>query len=140
MHEALVRDVLANERNQLALHEPEDWDLGPRRLVIAEELTAPIGQLVNVWTDVRGKGDPKRSPCRVGSGQPAWGHPTSAAYQAVPGDFLTLRQADEAGVTPWKLDAAEKRLQGSVGNVPTPRGKDGNADLYARSAPRALAR
>jgi hypothetical protein len=63
MHDALVRlDALADERNQLALHEPEDWDPGPRTLVIAEELNATIGQLVNFWTEVRGKGDPKRSP------------------------------------------------------------------------------
>ncbi|MEU4382790.1 helicase HerA domain-containing protein [Micromonospora echinofusca] len=226
MHDALVRlDALADERNQLALHEPEDWDCGPRTLVIAEELNATIGQLVNFWADVRGKGDPKRSPAvsalanllfmgrsakvnvlaiaqmltaRAIGGPEArenFGIRCLARYTAnnwkmlVPeaamprasrtlgrwqiviggqatetqvayltaaearelacprslgtsevsgpsspaGDFLTLRQAAEAGVIPWKLDAAKKRLQRGVGKVPTPRGKDGNADLYARA-------
>ncbi|MFY1687280.1 endonuclease domain-containing protein [Plantactinospora sp. WMMB782] len=56
------------------------------------------------------------------------------AESATPtGDFLTLRQAIDAGVVPWKLDAAKKRLQRRVGRAPTPRGKSGNADLYARA-------
>ncbi|MEV0733302.1 DUF87 domain-containing protein [Polymorphospora sp. NPDC050346] len=226
MHDALVRlDALADERNQLALHEPEDWDCGPRTLVIAEELNATIGQLVNFWAEVRGKGDPKRSPAvsalanllfmgrsakvnvlaiaqmltaRAIGGPEArenFGIRCLARYTAnnwkmlVPeaamprasrtlgrwqvviggqatevqvaylsaaearqlacprssetsqvsglsspaGDFLTLRQAIDAGVIPWKLDAAKKRLQRRVGEVPTPRGKSGNADLYARA-------
>ncbi|WP_433373844.1 type IV secretory system conjugative DNA transfer family protein [Actinoplanes sp. CA-142083] len=54
--------------------------------------------------------------------------PSSAA-----GDFLTLRQAIDAGVIPWKLEAAKKRLQRRVGRVPAPRGRSGNADLYARA-------
>lgn len=63
MHDALIRtEALADERNTLALHEPEDWDPGPRELVIAEELNATIGQLANWWADNRVKGDPKRSP------------------------------------------------------------------------------
>lgn len=63
MHHALIRtDDLADERNTLALHEAEDWDPGERVLVIAEELNATIGQLVNWWAENRGKGDPKRSP------------------------------------------------------------------------------
>ncbi|MGC5381238.1 helicase HerA domain-containing protein [Micromonospora sp. DT68] len=226
MHDALVRlAVLADERNSLALHAPEDWDPGPRVLVICEELNATIGQLVNFWAEARGKGDPKRSPavsaladllfmgrsakvnvlaiaqmltaraiggpearenfgirclarytannwkmlvpeaamprasrtlgrwqiviggqatetqvayltaaearelaCPRSSGTSEVSGPSSPA-----GDFLTLRQAAEAGVIPWKLDAAKKRLQRGVGEVPTPRGKDGNADLYARA-------
>ncbi|MFI2647588.1 helicase HerA domain-containing protein [Micromonospora fulviviridis] len=67
MHDALVRlAALADERNSLALHAPEDWDCGPRVLVIAEELNATIGQLVNFWAEVREKGDPKRSPAVAG--------------------------------------------------------------------------
>jgi hypothetical protein len=63
MHQALIRAAeLANERNDLALHEEEDWDPGPRVFVICEELNATIGQLVNYWADVREKGDPKKSP------------------------------------------------------------------------------
>ncbi|MEW2477792.1 type IV secretory system conjugative DNA transfer family protein [Micromonospora gifhornensis] len=63
MHSALVRlAALADERNSLALHEADDWDPGPRVLVIAEELNATIGQLANFWAEARGKGDPKRSP------------------------------------------------------------------------------
>lgn len=63
MHEALIRAAaLANERNDLALHEDEDWDPGPRTFVICEEMNATIGQLANYWVDVREKGDPKRSP------------------------------------------------------------------------------
>ncbi|MFG1871884.1 helicase HerA domain-containing protein [Micromonospora arborensis] len=63
MHDALVRlAVLADERNTLAMHEDEDWDCGPRTLVICEELNATIGQLANYWAAAREKGDPKRSP------------------------------------------------------------------------------
>jgi hypothetical protein len=63
MHAALLRvAAMADERNDLALHEDEDWDPGPRTLVIAEELNATIAQLANYWSDVREKGDPKKSP------------------------------------------------------------------------------
>ncbi|MGW3789676.1 helicase HerA domain-containing protein [Micromonospora arida] len=63
MHDALVRlAALADERNTLAMHEADDWDPGPRVLVICEELNATIGQLGNFWAEARGKGDPKRSP------------------------------------------------------------------------------
>ncbi|MEV4820254.1 DUF87 domain-containing protein [Micromonospora sp. NPDC049274] len=63
MHDAILRKAaLADERNTLALHEEEDWDPGPRDLVICEELNATIGQLANYWIEVREKGEPKRSP------------------------------------------------------------------------------
>lgn len=63
MHKALVRVAgVADERNDLALHEAEDWDPGPRILVICEELNATIGQLTNYWAEERSKGDPKKSP------------------------------------------------------------------------------
>ncbi|WBB66912.1 type IV secretory system conjugative DNA transfer family protein [Micromonospora sp. WMMD812] len=226
VHDALVRlATLADERNTLAMHEAEDWDPGPRVLVIAEELNATIGQLVNFWVEARGKGDPKRSPAvsaladllfmgrsakvnvlaiaqmltaRAIGGPEArenFGIRCLARYTAnnwkmlVPeaamprasrtlgrwqvviggqatetqvayltaaeartlacprspetshvnglsspaGDFMTLREAVETGVVPWKLDAAKKRLQRRVGQVPEARGKTGNADLYARA-------
>lgn len=63
MHEGLIRAAaLADERNTLAFHEPEDWDPGPRLLVICEELNATLHMLSKYWARVRGKGDPKRSP------------------------------------------------------------------------------
>lgn len=63
MHDALIRAAaVADERNDLALHEEEGWDPGPRTLVIAEELNATIGQLTNHWAEVREKGEPKKSP------------------------------------------------------------------------------
>jgi hypothetical protein len=63
MHEALIRAAAeADERNDMALHEEEDWDCGPRTLVICEELNATIGQLANYWADTRMKGEPKKSP------------------------------------------------------------------------------
>ncbi|MEU8170713.1 type IV secretory system conjugative DNA transfer family protein [Micromonospora sp. NPDC049004] len=63
MHDALVKlAALADERNTLAFHAPEDWDCGPRVLVICEELNATLTQLANWWADNREKGDPKRSP------------------------------------------------------------------------------
>lgn len=63
MHEALVRLAqLADERNSLALHEPEDWDCGQRILVICEELNATVAQLTNHWAEVRDKSAPRRSP------------------------------------------------------------------------------
>lgn len=49
------------------------------------------------------------------------------------GDFLTLTDAVDAGVLPWTREAAKKRLQRKVGKVPSPRGKQGTADLYARA-------
>ncbi|MEV4478765.1 type IV secretory system conjugative DNA transfer family protein [Micromonospora coxensis] len=227
MHDALVRlAALADERNTLALHEPDDWDPGPRVLVICEELNATIGQLANFWAEARGKGDPKRSPAvaaladllfmgrsakvnvlavaqmltaRAIGGPEArenFGIRCLARYTAnnwkmlVPeaamprasrtlgrwqvviggqatetqvaylttaearafacprspgtsevsglssphGDFLTLREAVDAGVIPWTHAAAKKRLQRRVGAVPEPRGKRGTADLYDRAA------
>ena len=63
MHEALVRlAALADQRNADALHEPEDWDPGPRVLVIAEELNATFARLRDYWAEVREKSDPKTSP------------------------------------------------------------------------------
>ncbi|GAB1642513.1 helicase HerA domain-containing protein [Krasilnikovia sp. MM14-A1259] len=63
MHDALLRlAALANQRNDDALHEADDWDPGRRHLVICEELNATIGQLANYWAEVRTKGDPKKSP------------------------------------------------------------------------------
>ncbi|MEG3634019.1 type IV secretory system conjugative DNA transfer family protein [Micromonospora palythoicola] len=225
MHDVLVRlAALADERNSLAMHEAEDWDPGPRVLVIAEELNATIGQLVNFWAEARGKGDPKRSPAvsaladllfmgrsakvnvlaiaqmltaraiggpearenfgirclarytannwkmlvpeaamprasrtlgrwqiviggQATETQVAYLSASEARALACPrspetsqvnalsspaGDFLTLRQAVDAGVLPWSHEAAKKRLQRGVGEVPKPRGKQGNADLYAR--------
>lgn len=46
-------------------------------------------------------------------------------------DRLTLREAVAEGVLPWSYDAAKKRLQRTK-NRPTPVGKRGQADLYAR--------
>jgi len=224
MHDALVRlAALADERNTLALHEPEDWDCGPRTLVICEELNATIGQLVNFWAEVRAKDEPKRSPavsaladllfmgrsakvnvlaiaqmltaraiggpearenfgvrCLARYTANAWkmlvpeaamprasrtlgrwqivvggqATETQVAYLSAAearafacprspgtcqvsglsspaGDLLTLRDAVDARVIPWRYEAAKKRLQRKVGAVPTPRGKSGNADLYA---------
>jgi hypothetical protein len=63
MHEALIREAAeADERNSAALYEAEDWDPGPRTLIICEELNATIGQLATYWAETREKGDPKRSP------------------------------------------------------------------------------
>lgn len=225
MHNALLRTAgIADERNDLALHEDEGWDPGQRILVICEELNATIGQLANWWQENRGKGDPKRSPAvsalgnllfmgrsakvnviavaqmltaraiggpearenfgirclarytannwkmlvpeaampkasrTLGRWQIVIGGtaaevqvayltkpqvraiitpevPDSAVSSDVPGDgdMMTLRDAIDNGVLPWTYEAAKKRLQRRVGTVPTPRGKRGAADLYARS-------
>jgi hypothetical protein len=225
MHEALIRAAaVANERNDMALHEADDWDPGPRTLVICEELNATMGMLANYWAEVRGKGDPKKSPainalaellfmgrsakhnvvaiaqmltaraiggpearenfgirCLARYTTNAWkmlvpeaGMPRSSrtlgrwqiviggqatevqvAFLTTPqaralakpadgpdsglssdvpgdGDMMTLRDASDAGVIPWGYEAAKKRLQRNVGQVPKARGKRGNADLYAR--------
>lgn len=79
MHEALARlDVLPNERTTSHCTSRKTGIPVPGRLVIAEELTATIGQLVNFWTDVRGNGDPEAIPlpCRL------W--PTCCSWVAVP--------------------------------------------------------
>jgi hypothetical protein len=44
---------------------------------------------------------------------------------------MTLQDAVDAGILPWKYEATKKRLQRKVGNPPSSRGKRGNADLYA---------
>lgn len=63
MHDALIRGAaVANQRNDDAFYEEDDWDPGSRVLVICEELNATIGQLVNFWAEVREKSDPKKSP------------------------------------------------------------------------------
>ncbi|GEM_PF-1630081 len=63
MHPALVRlGALADQRNADAFRMPEDWDPGPRVLVLAEELNATFSRLRDYWTAVRDKGDPKTSP------------------------------------------------------------------------------
>ena len=226
MHDALIRKAAkADERNTLALHEPEDWDPGERELVICEELNATIGQLTNYWAETRDKSDPKRSPAvsaladllfmgrsakvnvfaiaqmltarAIGGPEarenfgirflaryttnnwkmlvPEAAMPRSSrtlgrwqvviggqatevqvAYLTVKqaralacprspetlqvealsrpaGDFLTLREAVDAGVLPWTHGAAKKRLQRKVGQVPQPRGKRGTADVYAQA-------
>jgi hypothetical protein len=225
MHDALLEtSAMADERNDLALHEEEDWDPGPRTLVICEEMNATIGQLANYWADTRLKGEPKKSPAiaaladllfmgrsakvnvlaiaqmltaRAIGGPEArenFGIRCLARYTAnnwkmlvpeaamprasrtlgrwqvviggqaievqvaylttkqaralanpgagldsalssdVPGvrDMMTLRDAIDAGVIPWTYEAAKKRLQRKVGNVPKTRGKNGNADLFQR--------
>jgi len=63
MHDALIRLAgLANERNDMALYEDDDWVPGERYFVICEELNATIGQLTNYWAETREKSDPKKSP------------------------------------------------------------------------------
>ncbi|MEV6344110.1 DUF87 domain-containing protein [Actinoplanes sp. NPDC051851] len=226
MHEALVRAAVeADQLNDAALYEDDDWDPGPRHLVICEELNATIGMLAVYWAEVREKGDPKRSPAITALGEllfmgravkknvlaiaqmltaRAIGGPearenfgvrcmarytvnawkmlvpeaampkssrtlgrwqivvggtatecqvvylTTAQARAlanpserldrplsrdVPGDgdMMTLRDAIDAGVIPWRYEAAKKRLQRRVGKVPSPRGKHGLADVYSRA-------
>ncbi|MFL6115803.1 MAG: hypothetical protein ACJ786_31310 [Catenulispora sp.] len=63
MHDALVRLAsLADARNAAGMYEDEDWDPGPRTLVIAEELNATIAQIRAWWDEVREKGQPKIPP------------------------------------------------------------------------------
>lgn len=224
MHDALVKlAAVADQRNELALYEDDDWDPGPRHLVIAEELNATIAQLANHWAEVREKGAPKKSPAisaladlsfmgrsakinllavaqmltaraiggpearenfgirclarytannwkmlvpeaampRASRTQGRWqivtggkatetqvvylstaearALATPAGLKTAPAsdvhvdvDILTLQDAIDAGVLPWKLGAAQKRLQRNVGVVPEPRGKRGPSVLYGR--------
>ncbi len=70
MHDALIRAAaLADQRNTDAMHEPDDWDPGPRTLVICEELNATIGMLTVYWADSRAKDEPKRSPAITALGE-----------------------------------------------------------------------
>jgi hypothetical protein len=70
MHSALIREATeADERNNMALYEDDDWDPGQRTLIIAEELNATIGQLIAYWANVRTKEDPKRSPAVTAIGE-----------------------------------------------------------------------
>lgn len=233
MHNALLSlAAMADRRNTQAFREADDWNPGPRYLVICEELNATIGQLANFWAGVREKSDPKKSPaiaaladllfmgrsakvnvlaiaqmltaraiggpearenfgirCLARYTANAWKMlvpeaamprasrtlgrwqvviggvatevqvayltgaqaraiasratdvtevPDSALTSNVPGDqghstLMTLREACDEGVLPWRYDAAKKRLQRGVGKPPKPRGKRGAADLFARA-------
>jgi hypothetical protein len=57
-----VSHPLADARNAAGMYEDEDWDPGPRTLVIAEELNATIAQIRAWWDEVREKGQPKIPP------------------------------------------------------------------------------
>ncbi|WP_239166249.1 type IV secretory system conjugative DNA transfer family protein [Actinoplanes italicus] len=226
MHNALIEAAeIADLRNDMAFSEADDWDPGPRILVICEELNATIGMLANYWAEIRGKGDPKKSPAIAALGDllfmgrsakvnilaiaqmltaRAIGGPearenfgirclarytanawkmlvpeasmprasrTLGRWQIVIGgvatevqvaylttaearalakvtkepdeglsrdvtgdsDMMTLQDAIDAGVLPWKYSAARQRLARNVGQVPAKRGKRGKADLYTRS-------
>lgn len=234
MHDALLREAaVADRRNAEALHQPEDWDPGPRVLIICEELNATIGQLTQWWADNREKTDPKRSPaisalndiaymgrsakvnliavaqmlsaraiggpearenfgvrCLARYTTNAWkmlvpeaamprssrtlgrwqivvgGQATEtqvcflttaqarrfardvAATPGVACDIagqtpikaiadvcdITLREAVDQGVLPWKWAAARKRLERGVGDPPAPTGTRGQAYVYDRQA------
>jgi hypothetical protein len=47
--------------------------------------------------------------------------------------LITLTEACDEGVLPWKYEAAKKRIQRRWNNPPRPRGKRANTDLYSRS-------
>lgn len=234
MHEALIAAAqVADDRNTLAMHEPEGWDPGPRTLIICEELNATIAQLANWWADTREKSDPKRSPAITALNELAFmgrsakhnllaiaqmltaraiggpearenfgiralarytannwkmlvpeaamprasrtlgrwqivvagqatetqvcylTHAQARAFSRVPrpseradgldrpltsdvtGDTkascdMTLREAIDEGVVPWKWSAARKRMERGVGDPPKPTGVRGQAYTYRR--------
>ncbi len=45
-------------------------------------------------------------------------------------DTVTLREAVDRGLVPWKWNAARKRMERGVNDPPKPTGKDGQAYLY----------
>lgn len=67
-HDALVDLAeLADQRNTDAFDsDDDDFDPGPRHLVIMEEVNAGVSILNNYWQGVRVKGDPVTSPAVVG--------------------------------------------------------------------------
>lgn len=92
MHRALLRvAATADERNTLALHEPEGWDPGPRVLVICEELNATIAQLANWWADHRAKSEPKRSPAITALGEIAFMGRSAKTHLLAIAQMLTAR-------------------------------------------------
>lgn len=92
MHDALLRAAaVADERNTLALHEPEGWDPGPRVLIIAEELNATIAQLANWWADTRDKSEPKRSPAITALGEIAFMGRSAKTHLIAIAQMLTAR-------------------------------------------------
>lgn len=63
MHAALLGAAdLADRRNDQAMAEDEDWDPGPRKFIIFEEMNATVAQLKQYWEEIREKGEPKLSP------------------------------------------------------------------------------
>lgn len=68
IHEALIWLGLEVERrNEVALAGADEngdvlADVGPRIIVVAEELNATVAQLRSYWQGIRGKDDPKRPP------------------------------------------------------------------------------
>jgi hypothetical protein len=63
MHRALLRLAeMADARNLEAFEREDGYDVGPRFLVIAEELNATFGELRDHWADIREPGQPAVSP------------------------------------------------------------------------------
>ncbi|MFF5442193.1 hypothetical protein [Streptomyces achromogenes] len=69
IHDALIR--LAQEgRHRIRLAEQladdvlvrEPWRVGPRLVILLEEVNATMGQLKRYWSRIRESGDPKESP------------------------------------------------------------------------------
>lgn len=73
------------------------------------------------------------SPVPVGAKVPDGGLTSNVPGDQGHSDLLTLREACDAGVLPWRYEAAKKRLQRKVGKVPRVRGQRGVADLYRRA-------
>jgi hypothetical protein len=69
-HAALIGAAsLADARNTEAFVQPEDWNPGPRTLIICEELNGTIGSLRNYWLRERNSGDPVTSPAIAALGE-----------------------------------------------------------------------
>lgn len=57
MHHVLLRLAgNAERRNAEAFTQPDNWDPGPRELIIFEEMNATVSQLRNYWADLGNKG------------------------------------------------------------------------------------
>lgn len=92
MHDALIKAAaLADERNVLALYQPEQVEPDYRLLVICEELNGTITQLAEYWADVREKGDPKRSPAIRALGEVAFMGRSAGVHLLAVAQMLSAR-------------------------------------------------
>lgn len=69
IHSALVALGAEGDRRQRLFDDDESANLGPRVLVVVEEINSTTGKLRDIWQEARGKEEPKSSPAVTALGE-----------------------------------------------------------------------